>query len=114
RGHELGLQGVELGLQSVELDEQLLTIGAGHFGDPHDGFHRRYISGGAEMLVGNLCVNGEPSRFDTMPSRPILQAWRNTLSPSWARWSFRRSPGRLYPTAPDIVCAPLPKGGSFL
>ena len=34
----------------------------------------------------------EPSRFDTMPSSPILQAWRNTLSPSWARCSFRRSP----------------------
>src|SRR5215470_16275966 len=27
-----------------------------------------------------------------MPSRPILQACRNTLSPSWARCSFRRSP----------------------
>src|SRR5262249_13538107 len=30
-----------------------------------------------------------------MPSRPILQACRNTLSPSWARCSFRRRPGRL-------------------
>jgi len=28
-------------------------------------------------------------------ARPILQACRNTLSPSWARCSFRRSPGRL-------------------
>jgi len=27
-----------------------------------------------------------------MPSRPILQACQNTLSPSWARCSFRRSP----------------------
>src|SRR5262249_15300775 len=30
-----------------------------------------------------------------MPSSPILQAWRNTLSPSWARCSVRRSPGRV-------------------
>src|SRR5215471_6605867 len=30
-----------------------------------------------------------------MPSRRILQACWNTLSPSWARCLFRRSPGRL-------------------
>src|SRR5262249_27255510 len=70
--------------------------------DPHDGFHRRYISGGAEMLVGNLCVNGEPSRFETMPSRPILQAWRKTNSPSLES-------GRLAPPAPSAGCVPMPR-----
>src|SRR5262249_21780876 len=33
-----------------------------------------------------------------MPSSPILQACRNTLSPSWARCSFRRSPEGSYAT----------------
>jgi hypothetical protein len=33
-------------------------------------------------------------RFDTMPSSPILQAWRKTNSPGCARCSLRRKPGR--------------------
>ena len=37
----------------------------------------------------------EPLRLLTIPSSPILQAWRNTISPSWcSRWSFSRTPGR--------------------
>ena len=32
-------------------------------------------------------------RFDTMPSRPILQAWANTVGPSASMWALRRRPG---------------------
>jgi hypothetical protein len=38
----------------------------------------------------------EPSRFDTIPSRPILQACANTSSPSGrSRCSFNRIPDRV-------------------
>jgi hypothetical protein len=39
----------------------------------------------------------DPSRFDTMPSRPILQAWRNTRSPGCVRCSL--SPPESYHAA---------------
>src|SRR5207237_275568 len=80
--HQRGAHGLKLGLQGFELGVELIAVGAGHFGILTMAF-AGVISDGAEMLVGNLCVNGEPSRFDTMPSRPILQAWRKTNSPSW-------------------------------
>jgi hypothetical protein len=32
---------------------------------------------------------GEPSRFDTTPSQPSLQASRNTIAPSFSKCSFR-------------------------
>src|SRR5207249_10615442 len=35
---------------------------------------------------------GESFRFDTMPSRPILQAWANTVEPSASMCSLSRRP----------------------
>jgi hypothetical protein len=36
---------------------------------------------------------GESFRFDTMPSRPLLQAWANTVGPSPSMCSLNRMPG---------------------
>ena len=58
---------------------------------------------GARRGRGNLCWKpaGRIVRFDTMPSRPILQAWANTVGPSAARCSFSRRPGPTLASTED-------------
>src|SRR5262249_42055618 len=67
---------------------------------PHSSSASRFTAGASGFLNFSQSFHRPerergPSRFDTIPSSPILQAWRKTNSPSWARCSFRRSPGRL-------------------
>ena len=48
-----------------------------------------------DVAPKGFAVNSIRDSGTAKTARPILQACRNTLSPSWARCSFRRSPGRL-------------------
>jgi hypothetical protein len=48
---------------------------------PHSSSASRFTAGAAGFLNLSQCrvrplTYGEPSRFDTMPSQPSLQAWR--------------------------------------
>ena len=68
-------------------------------------FRARFTAGAAGFL--NFSQSGErpdrqrdPSRFETIPSNPILQACRNTTAPSGSASSMGRSGlGSLRPSA---------------
>src|SRR5262249_36751566 len=56
----------------------------------------RFTAGAAGFLLLIQCrerpdTYGEPSRLDTIPSKPSLQAWRKTMSPRSAMCSFNRT-----------------------
>jgi hypothetical protein len=59
-----------------------------------DALHRRWKSGFRHFSQLRLVPLRYrlPARFDTIPSRPSLQAWANTIAPSVARASLNTTP----------------------
>src|SRR5262245_19713949 len=88
--HERGAHGLKLGLSGLRARRRAYSSRGRAFRESS-----RWLSPALYLRRGrNACRqsarNGEPSHFDTMPSRPILQAWRKTNSPSWEGGRQRR------------------------